>query len=215
MTSSTPSTGDGVVPQRPDPSDTGPAPAHLVAVPSPAQVAARCRPLHTTPSPGGPAVVDGVSFTGHAVESADRHGLDLQLLAAAVHEPERTWLSLHGDCTVHLRGPVAVLVSADTGDVVGVSDRDRALRLRSQPRHGSVRRAKGGVGNRFPTDTADMLSRARRKGLEVIEDRDHYVLRRPGHPGQVAAARTPSDHRALPNTVLEIRRTLDVDLRTA
>lgn len=160
-------------------------------------------------------MVDGVTLLPRVVHEADRHGFSLHAVAVAVLEPEKVWPGNNGHSTVYLRDAVAAICDDQTGEVVALADRAHALKVRSQPRRGSVAKAKGGgAGSRFPSTVTDLLARARRAGLELIDDRDHYIVRRPGLARQVVIPRTPSDHHSVPNSVLEIRRTLGVDLRT-
>jgi hypothetical protein len=160
-------------------------------------------------------IINGVAFHPRVITVAQRHRLKLEDLADAFLAPEASWPGLDGTSTVHLRGPVAVVVSNDTDEIFAVTPRTQALKLRQQPRHGAVKRTRGGSGGSFPTNVPDLLTRAKNKGLAVEEDRRHFVLTSLRFNGvQVVVPRTPSDFRALPNTCLEIRRRFNIDLRS-
>lgn len=186
-----------------------------VAVPTPSTVARRAKPLGARPPLGKrhiPVVALGVEIEPHVVDRAADAGLTATDLALAVLEPEQRWPGHNNHSEVHLRGRVAVVVD-DSGVVVAMSDREHALRMRTRPRDGAVRRINGGSGSGFPCDTADLLKMARAAGIEVVSTRDHYVLRHPSSTEQVVAARTPSDRHAIPNTVMEIKRRFGISLR--
>lgn len=78
-----------------------------------------------------------------------------------------------------------------------------------------MRRSSGGVGSQFPQTIPDLLDRLRAVGFEVAGESTHHVVTHPGHAGTVTVPKPPSDHRAIPNAVMQVRRTFGVDLRAA
>ena len=62
-------------------------------------------------------------------------------------------------------------------------------------------------------DEASTIARVENGGLKVTKEGKHYKVSRPGEPGMVQIPVTPSDHRALRNVVMAIRRTFGVDVR--
>lgn len=156
--------------------------------------------------------VKGVVIARRVVELADHFDYALEDIADAALDPEDTWPSRAQAGTVHLRGDLAVILAEDTEDVVAITSRSRALRERQEPRPGALRRTSGKNGTRLPTSMDALIQRARRAGLEVVDDRRHYLLRPKEGTGQVTLPRSASDHRAVKNAVSTIRNELGVDL---
>ena len=162
-----------------------------------------------------PVIVHGVEIHPRVVSLADNFGHDLARVAEDVLDHEASWPGKYNDSVVHLRGDIAVVTTLDTGEVIALATRKRALEQRREPRYGAIPRARGGgCGRRFPADTNDLLARMDKAGFIIERDQNHYVYRHPAHPGvQRTMPRSPSDWRSIPNTVLDIRRCFGIDVR--
>jgi hypothetical protein len=70
------------------------------------------------------------------------------------------------------------------------------------------------MNRRWPTNTNEILKASKKAGLEVRKSNGgHYILTNGTCQGSVTLASTTSNFRGIRNAVLEIKRTLDVDLR--
>lgn len=175
------------------------------------------------PAEGWPTedtVISGVPILARVVDICRSRGIPIEDVVAAVKEPEEKWRARDGNGNMHLRGSIAVLVVDDTREVIAVSRRHVALRIKRQTeQQGSARgsqKAKGtGCGSTAPTTVDDLLARAREAGLQVERTTRHWQLSRPDGGEKVTVPCTPSDHRSLLNSVAQIRRVLGVDLRTS
>lgn len=193
-----------------------PAPVVFKA-PTPAQAMTRTRVPAPPPTRRATSetVVDGIAIHPRVVAIADQHDTSLDLIARAVLEPEDTWKGKNGRSTVRLRGNLAAISADDSGEVIAIASRSKALRERTEPRDGAVKRGHGGSGPAMPTSVPDLIDRLRVRGFGIVRDGTHYVVRHHLHDGQVSFAKTPSDHRSIPNTVLDIRAEFGVDVREA
>lgn len=198
-------------------------PAATFQTPTPAAVAARPRNTSTTPVRSVPAAhsgqstrtteIDGVQIHPRVVDITESRGTDLGLVALAVREPEATWKGKNGRSQVHLRGDLAAITADDTGEVIALASRDKALRERTEPRDGAIKRGHGGCGTTMPTTVPELIGRLRVRGFGIARDGAHYVVRHHRIPGQVSFAKTPSDHRSIPNAVSEVRAEFGIDIR--
>lgn len=197
--------------RRPTPAPTMP----IFRAPTPSQVKIRSKAPAPANRPSAGTVIDGVQVHPRVVGIADEHGTDLRDVAQAVKDPEEKWKGKNGRSTVHLRGDLAAITADDTGEVIALASRNGALRARTEPRDGAVKRTHGGAGNTMPTTVAALLDLLDKHGLTVERDTNHYVVRRPGLSGQCVVPKTPSDCHAIPNAVMEIRRRFGVDVRNS
>lgn len=170
-------------------------------------VAAPTRPADT--------VVDGIAIHPRVIAIANDRGTSLNLVALAVLEPEATWTGKNGRSTVSLRGDLAAITADDSGEVIALAGRAKALRERTEPRDDAVKRGHGGSGAPMPNTIPDLLDRLRVRGFGIVRNGRHYIVRHHLHDGQVAFAKTPSDRHAIPNTVLDIRAEFGIDVREA
>lgn len=155
---------------------------------------------------------DRKRYTSRVLCIARRQGYSEQELQRTLDSPFHVWRSEEGTADIYLGDRVALVV-ADDGKVVGLSSGDYARELRRQPRPGATRKSKGKRGSLMPTSMAQVLARAKRAKIEIQRDVGHYVLR-DSLGRQVTLPKTPSDHRAIPNGVMEIRKVMHIDLRT-
>lgn len=199
--------GDGI--KRPHPVPTPPK-TILTATPPRITIDLDARRFDDHPAD---AIVDGLTIAGRVVGLAEHYGYKLEDIAATVRQPETTWPSHTRAGTVHLGSKIAAVTAAESGDVVAITTRERAIWERQQPTEAVNRPSGGKAGTKLPTSIQELLTRARHAGLDVIDDRRHYVLRAPGCDRQVTLAKTPSDHHAVKNVATTIRRELGVDLR--
>ena len=195
---------DGTAPPR-----DGPGLSHAVPSPPPS----RPTPAFVQPPPrASDQTVNGIVIARRVVALAEQFDYDLDEISRVVIDPEATWPSRGQKGTVHLRGEIAAVTAAETGDIVAITTRQRAQRERQMPRDGAMPRMSGGSGTRMPTDFDELMRRARAAGLDVTRDRRHYLLRSGASRGQVTIPRSASDHRAVKNAVTTIRHELGVDL---
>lgn len=191
--------------------------------PSPLRVAGRIgsAPLQAVEplekrSPIPSLTIDGVHITASVTAVMGDHGYTPQMLVEAARSPEQRWPDRLGTAEVRLRGPVAVLVAHDNGDIIAIASRDRALQERTYTRPGSVPKARGtGARKPTPTDTPALLARLREHGFDYhLDGGDHWRLSHPSAPQvHLSIAQTPSDHRTIPNEISKIRRKFGIDVR--
>lgn len=167
--------------------------------------------------PQGDSVIDGVPVLGRVLGICRDRGIPLRDLVAAYRDPEQTWRARENNGNMRLRGPVAVLVADDSEEVIAITSRGNALRVKAQTKHvgHGTPKAKGtGGGSTMPTSVKDLLDRAHFAGLRVERATRHYLLSNPAESSgvMVTVPKTPSDHRSLPNAVMQVRKVLGVDL---
>lgn len=195
---------------------------HAVPAASPSALARRRAPLTARPPlhkrPTSWTEHRGVSILNRVVDIASTHGYTLDEIADAYTDPTDTWPGRRDGLVVRLRDRIAVIVDTEFDEIIGIADSTEANRERSQPRDGAIKQAKGcGMGSRFPTSIPDLIDRLRKAGFGDIHFNggDHYVATHLATGTTVTFSQTPSDVRAIPKAVLQIRRITGVDLREA
>lgn len=190
---------------------SGPNPLALARRRQPLQAQA---PLHQRTSRPTGVVIEGVSIAPRVVEIIEQHQVTYDDIVDAALEPQTTWRAPQDNAEVRLGAQHAVLVADDNGEVIAVIPREIALRERHRLQGGGIPRKRGGSGNRFPTDTKELVERFRAAGFEVSHGGKHYKATHPSRPGQPTTFPvSPSDHRSIKNAVLEARREFGIDLR--
>ncbi|WP_058235119.1 hypothetical protein [Devriesea agamarum] len=160
----------------------------------------------------------GFEILPGAREYADRCGFTLDQVVEAACEPDEEWLSDRGSADYRLKGDVCAVVAHDTGSILSVYSRSRALRDQARAESTGVqvvrRSYSGGPGNRYPTTNSDLIARLRRAGFDVSWGKGHPKVTHPDHPGEsMPFPLTPSDARGMRNTVTDLNRIFGVDLR--
>lgn len=157
---------------------------------------------------GGRAIPPMTEAVTANISDADH----LRAVIATYYGPEMTYPCGHGydDRHFRVRDDITLIV-ANNGRIIGFGSPVQPLcgAPSEKPSSGAPirrRRGKGGSGTRIPTSFAELLARARAAGATVVRSgRRHTVLELPDHT-RVVLPTTPSDWRALPNSVSLLRR---------
>lgn len=142
-----------------------------------------------------------------------RMGLTLEDAALAVTEPDECWVMDDGVATVYVRGRGAYVIGHRDGAILSVMSPGRARRRRPQHRETPrTPRGRGGGGSSYPTSIRALIDALRAAKVDVVKARSGHWKARNKH-GTVTFPATPSDHRAMMNSIKAAERELRIRLR--
>lgn len=157
--------------------------------------------------------IDGMTLPRFSASAADavRDRDHAREILNAYYRPEITHdgdPKLCPDREVRIRGRVHLVIQGGVIISVGEynppepSSASPVLAPADKPRR---RRGKGGAGNRFPTDVAELVARIEQAGARVDRTKKHYVVTIPGSAVRVGVPRNPRDWRSIRNSVNQLR----------